>query len=170
MKKLIKLISACLLSAVLLSFAVGCAGDPVDTLHEESGLTFLLPTVMRKGASEVYDIYYSTLIYAFGAVKLDEEFLREEDLPLDTDARAYTDFYFEINKISKDDCKVTYDEERGACLFSYSLSTDGENYVYHNCIVLRGADALWYAEFFCDYNDASSLQNSFDVYLKYVEA
>ena len=169
MNKVFRLVALLLLVAILACSAVSCAADPVDTMYEESGLKFLIPSVMRRGVSEVYDIYFSTLTYAFGAFEIDKEFLESEDLPVDMTTGEYVDFYFEINDISKEDCKVTRDEERDAYLFSYSISSDGELYVYHNCIVLGGAESIWYVEFYCDYNDASSLEKTFDVYLKYVE-
>lgn len=169
MKTKFKLIALVTLICATLSLAVSCSEPPANTTYEKDGLSFYLPTLMREIKSDYYDICYATVVYSFGAIKLTPDFLASEGLAEDTGAKEYTDYYFEINGISRDECEIVYREKQNAYAFSYSVSSDGVNYDYNYCVILEGEGCLWYTVFTCAYDDAATYLGSFEMYSKHIE-
>ena len=163
MPKYIKIILSVLLVISSLLCLYSCA-DKNDTTYTIDGLTFTIPTNMRRSEEEKYDIYFSTYTTAFIAMKIDEEFLTKEKLPEDTDAKAYVDILFDLNDIDKEQCEVSYSESQKAYKFHFSNSPDNVDYTFNYCVVLDGVDCVWYVVMMCNYEDASGYLPTFEIW------
>lgn len=168
--KALKRITAFAVLLALLSCLFACAPESNDVTYTVDGLTFTIPKTMKEYKHETYDIYFATLATAFMAVKIDGEFLAKEELPEDTDAKGYIDFFFELNGIDRDQCKIEYVESQRAYKFSFSDSSDDNSYLFNYCIVLDGSECVWYVNITCDHENASGYLPTFEIWGNSIKA
>ncbi|MBQ3015824.1 MAG: hypothetical protein IJD79_03485 [Clostridia bacterium] len=166
MKRIITLI---LLLTVILS-TVSCsdyADKPSyrDIEYKENGLRLVLRNDMQRYEVEGYDFYFTNVIgtVILSAVKLDEEFLRENEIKTDITAGEYVDYLIEKNEFEKDKIYYEHDEDLGKYNFKYVFSDVGAaSEIFYYVTVLGDAGNVWYVEMTCRNEDSEFYLSSFD--------
>ena len=169
MKALKRITALAVLMAILVCLAA-CAPESNDETYTIDGLTFTIPKNMKRYSNDRYDIYFSTLATAFMAFKIDKDFLEKEEIPEQTDAKAYVDFFFELNGLDREQCKVEYVERQRAYKFSFSDSADDSKYLFNYCMVLDGSECAWFVNISCNHESASGYLPTFEIWGNSIKA
>lgn len=173
MKRIITLI---LFLAVLL-FAVSCsdyADKPSyrDIEYKENGLKLVLRNDMQRYEVEGYDFYFTNVIETviMTAVKLDEEYLRENEIKKDITAGEYVDLLIEKNKFEKDNIYYEHNEELGTYNFKYVFSdVEAGSDIFYYVTVLGEVGNVWYVEMTCRNEDSEFYLSTFDSWINEIE-
>ncbi len=154
-----KRILALLLTLVAaLSSLVACANDSdyESVEYRENGIYFILPNTMRRKTVENYEFYFTSEIMGvvFSAKKITREFLSENNIDPEIDAKGYVDTIIEKQSFERDKIYYNYYEDFNQHNFRYNYS-EGDSEVFFYVTVTGETGNLWYVEMYC-YNDDSS--------------
>lgn len=154
--------TVCVLLFLLLTLSVftACAASG-DVEYTEHGLKFTLPKEMRRTASDVYEICYTTPEAVFSAMKLDEKRLASLEVDADITAAEYAELFLELNGIDASLCKITYNQKNRSYNFSYSQSSDGESYTYCRVMIVEAQSAFYYVGMSCSYDRSDEYEQIF---------
>ncbi len=156
-----KIIALSLSLLCMLAGLIGCSEDG-GFIHVTVGeLTAKLPRDMRPTTSDYYDLYYTSLATSFGVVVLDSEKLvslgERADLTLD----EYLETFLSVNGIDRTESGLYFSAKQNAYRLTYLSSPDGENYRYHNTLIVGGKSAIYYVDISCDEDKAQGYEQTF---------
>ena len=164
-----KIIISVLIIAISLSALVSCGNNSKndygtkDVTYRDLGITFTIPSNMRRMSSESYDFYFYNQLNSivFTALKVDEDFLKTVDIEGGKTSFEYVDIIIEKNNFEQDKLYYKYDEERDQHSFRYTY-VDSSGYEMFSYIVVTGPkDNLWYIEMCCNQEDSATYLQSF---------
>ena len=158
-KKIIALILVC---ASLLALSA-CGKKNKDVTYREEGLTFTLPSSMRRAYSSECEFHFSTPDSAFLAKKLTAEFMESQELSKDTTAKQYAAAYIENQMLDSTRIDYKEDPERTAYSFKYNASDTGEDY-FHYITILGEVGNIWFVDIVCENDKADIYTDTFEIW------
>ena len=126
-----------------------------DITYREGGISFTLPNTMRRTNYEDYDFYFTNRAVVFTAIKLTDEFFKENELDPSITAEEYTMYCIEKNGLDINQMEYKYDEERGLHNFRYTYDNEEDTNIFYYVVIAGDVGNIWYIEMCCS-GDSSS--------------
>ena len=162
------LCSILLLSLICCAVLASCNGKPVytDKVYEENGLKLRLPENMRRSDIDGYDFYFSNLAIVFTAVKFDSQFLTDQGVSADIDAKGYAEAYVEKRQLDKKSIYYLEEPEYDRYSFRYTYTLEDGSDVFYYVVIIGTSGNLWYIEMTCDQENSGDYITEFEVWRK----
>lgn len=169
-----KKISAFIVALALITLALASCGGGIkyeDVDYREKGLSFTLPSSMRRSTVTDHDFEFSTLDAVFYADKVDYETVSEAGVEISEsfDAEEYA---IAITKtFDQDQLYFEEDKEnmRYSFRYTYGDTEAGESETFFYVVVIGEVGNVWYIEMICEQELSADYIPTFELWEKSIK-